>query len=150
MELYRIGAEWLSDQVDIENLLKMDRYAGGHDEQMKDLIKGAKTIGHWNEDDYQGSVATCVELPNGEFAIYNDYYGSCSGCDSWEDAEDEDVKKMCHDLATGAYVFKTLDDVKTFLSSKSDKPQHSDWFCEYGEDPATNLLNEILQTQKEA
>lgn len=99
----------------------MPKYAGGHDDQMKGLFKDVEVIAHWNENDYQGQVATCVKFKKGKFkgkyAIYNDYYGSCSGCDAWEDAPDEDIRKLCINLSNSAYIFKTLDDVKEFLSN---------------------------------
>ncbi len=112
-----IQTDELQSMIDWENLLKMERSAGGHDEQMKGLFKNAEVIGHWNEGDYQGEVATCVQLEDGRFAIYNDYYGSCSGCDSWEDATDEEARAMCINLANGAYVFSNLENVKEFLKT---------------------------------
>lgn len=116
-KLYHISDE-LQALIDWENVMAMPRYAGGHDEQMKGLFKGAKVVAHWNQGNYQGTVATCVKLPDGHFLAYNDYYGSCSGCDSWEDATDVEVKKLCIDLANGAYIFDSLDDVVTFLSQE--------------------------------
>ena len=127
----------LQNQINWEEIMSMSRYAGGHDEQMQSLFVGTEVIGHYNEEDYQGQVATCVKLLSGEYAIYNDYYGSCSGCDAWEDASDEDVKKMCIDLSNSAYIFETLDDVKEFLSVDHDSSQY-DW-CGV----AQGLLEEI-------
>ncbi|MFA5014296.1 MAG: hypothetical protein WC549_01965 [Actinomycetota bacterium] len=116
-----IQSDKLQKYIDWENLMKMERNSGGHDEQMKGLFKNVTVIAHWNENDYQGEVATCVKFNSGEFkgkyAIYNDYYGSCSGCDAWEDATDEEVKNMCVGLSNSAYIFNSLDDVKEFLVS---------------------------------
>lgn len=109
----------LQKQIDIENILKMPRYAGGHDDQMKGLIKGAKVIAHYNEGDYQGTVATCIKIPSGEFILYNDFYGSCSGCDAWEDASDENIIKMCNDLVYDSLIFDTLEEVKIYLSKET-------------------------------
>lgn len=117
----------LQKLIDWDSIMKMPRYAGGHDEQMQGLISDAVVIGHWNEGDYQGMVATCVKLPDGRFAIYNDYYGSCSGCDSWEDATDEEVKNMCIGLANDAYVFSTIEDVKEYLASTEEDSAWSSW-----------------------
>lgn len=117
----------LQNLIDWESIMKMPRYAGGHDDQMKGLITGAKVVGHWNERDYQGMVATCIQIPDGRFAIYNDYYGSCSGCDAWEDSTDEEVKNMCINLANGAYVFNSLEDVKEFLLSIETNTGWSSW-----------------------
>jgi len=132
----------LAKQIDIENLLKMDRGAGGHDEQMQGLIKGAQVIAHWNEGDYQGQVATIVRVPSGEFLVYNDFYGSCSGCDAWEDAKDDDVKKMCNDLVYTAKIFNTLKEVFAFLEGmKGDEEGSYAWGkC------ADGLLEELWKT----
>jgi len=94
--------------MNTENLLKMERWSGGHDEQMKKLIKGARVISHYNEGGYQGVVATIVQIPSGEFVAYTDYYGSCSGCDAWEDATDESVLKMCQDLIYTSIISDSL------------------------------------------
>lgn len=117
----------LQKLIDWDSIMKMPRYAGGHDEQMQGLIAGAVVVGHWNEGGYQGMVATCVKLPDGRFIIYNDYYGSCSGCDSWEGATDEEVKNMCIGLANGSYVFNTLEDVKEYLTSTEEDFTWSSW-----------------------
>lgn len=127
---YHISDE-LQKLIDWENIMTMPRYAGGHDDQMKGLFKGSKVIAHYNEGDYQGTVATCVKLSDGRFVIYNDYYGSCSGCDSWEDASDEEVKSMCINLSNGAYIFNSLTDVKEYLESVIENTTESfDWaYC---------------------
>lgn len=127
MEKKYIISDTLQQIIDWENIMKMPRYAGGHDEQMQGLFKDVKVIGHWNEGDYQGMVATCVQLPDGWFAIYNDYYGSCSGCDSWEDASDESVKAMCINLSNGAYIFQSIEDVKEYLGGIDDNSSCFDW-----------------------
>ena len=113
--LYHISDE-LQNLIDWTNIYKMPRYAGGHDEQMKGLFIGAKVIAQWKQDDYQGIVATCVKIPDGRYLLYNDYFGSCSGCDAWEDATDEEVKNLCITLANSAYIFASLKDIITFLS----------------------------------
>lgn len=136
MDKKYIISDTLHQFIDWENIMNMPRYADGHDEQMEGLFKNSKVIGHWNEGNYQGTVATCVQLPDGRFVLYNDYYGSCSGCDSWVDATDEEVKSMCIDLSNGAYIFDNLDDVKEFLSM--DEFDNYSWYsC------AKGLLNEI-------
>ena len=138
-----IQTDELQNLIDWQNIMPMSRYAGGHDEQMKGLFKDVEVIAHWNENDYQGQVATCVKFIKGKFkgkyAIYNDYYGSCSGCDAWEDASDENVRKLCTDLSNSAYIFKTLEEVKEFLSNSNDEgKQWSSWSS-----VASNLLENI-------
>jgi len=75
--------EDLVQRVNWETIKPLGRYAGGHDQQMENLLKNSTVLAHWNEGDYQGQVATCVQLNDTkEVIIYNDWYGSCSGCDS--------------------------------------------------------------------
>ena len=130
----------LQKLIDWDKLMKLPRYAGGHDDQMISLFKDSELIAHWNLGDYQGEVATCVRLADNMFVIYNDYYGSCGGCDSWEDANDTEVRNMCINLSNGAYVFKSILDVIEFLNSTGvDKS--------FGWNTLTSkgLLNEILK-----
>lgn len=128
METKYIISDTLQSLIDWGNIMQMERYAGGHDDQMKGLFKDSTVIAHWNEGGYQGMVATCVRLSDKRYVIYNDYYGSCSGCDSWENASDKEVKSMCINLSNGAYIFLSLLDVKQYLESIIDNPNESfDW-----------------------
>lgn len=130
----------LQKLIDWDNLMKLSRYAGGHDDQMIGLFKNSELIAHWNSGDYQGEVATCVRLADNMFVIYNDYYGSCSGCDSWEDANDTEVRNMCINLSNGSYVFNTLLDVIEFLKS-TEVDRSFGW----KNDTSKGLLDEILK-----
>ena len=108
----------LIERIDWKELMPLERCAGGHDEHMKGLLKDVTLIAHWNEGDYQGEVATCVMLNDTkEIVIYSDYYGSCSGCDAWDDASDAEIIQMCRQLACDAYVFKNIEDCKEFLTN---------------------------------
>lgn len=128
----------LADRVDWDAIMPLDRCSGGHDEQMQALLKDATILGHYNEGDYQGNVATCVRLNDtGEVVIYNDSYGSCSGCDAWENAPDEEVRQMCRQLACGAYVFPNLTECVDFLTHGNVEKSY-DW-----DDTRTVLLAEI-------
>lgn len=110
----------MQELIDWSAIMPMPRYAGGHDEQMQGLFKGATVLGHWNEGDYQGTVATAVQLADGRVAVYQDSYGSCAGCDAWEDANDDRVRTLCRNLANGAYLFPTAGDAVVWLESASD------------------------------
>ena len=135
-----ITKDEIFELMNTEELLKMGRYSGGHDDQMKGLIKGAEVIGHYNEGDYQGEVATCLLLPDGTYMVYIDYYGSCSGCDAWEGANNEDVIKMCQDLIYTSHLFNTLEEVEVFLSDDEEKKYSTSW--------KLGLLKEIKEKQK--
>lgn len=132
-------SDQLQSQIDWENIMKMSRYAGGHDDQMMGLFKNSTVIGHYNEGNWQGTVATCVLLEDGEYVIYNDYYGSCSGCDSWEGATDESVRNMCIGLSNDSYIFSTIGDVVNFL--KWENKEKYSWSTEV----SLGLLLEIMK-----
>ena len=78
------------------------------------MFKDVEVIAHWNENDYQGQVGTCVKFTKGKFkgkyAIYNDYYGSCSGCDSWENATGAGFRVLvgCEESQTVCKAFREL------------------------------------------
>lgn len=134
----------LQNQINWGVIMKLERYAGGHDEQMKQLFTNSKVIAHWNEGEYQGQVATCVKLLDGRYAIYNDYYGSCSGCDLWENASDHEVRNMCITLAKGAYVFEDFENLIKFLENVDEESNYN-W-----SGTGQNLLKEIKKLNKGA
>jgi hypothetical protein len=129
----------IQKMIDWEKIMKMNRCAGGHDDQMIGLFKDSTLIGHYNEGGYGGQVATCVQLSDGKFAIYNDYYGSCSGCDAWEDALDENIRAMCIGLSNDTYVFNNAYDVIEFLKLDNKDRYSWDLSCSDG------LLQEIMK-----
>lgn len=45
----------------------------------------AEIIWECSEDDYQGHANILAYMSDGRFAHYEWTYGSCSGCDDWED-----------------------------------------------------------------
>ena len=129
----------LQEQIDWDNIMPMNRSAGGHDNQMKGLFRNSTLVGHYNEGNCQGQVATCVQLENGEYAIYNDYYGSCNGCDVVFDCvDDDDVRRLCINLSNSAFIFKSLTDVIEFLNSDKESYKY-DW----DEDLSKGLLDSI-------
>jgi len=129
----------LYKMINSDNLLKMNRFAGGHDKQMKGLIKDAEVIAHFNEGDYQGMVATILKVDNDTFIVYSDYYGSCSGCDAWEDATDENIMEMCKNLVYTCKIFPSLNEVITFLNTQDSN---------FGETCSLGLLNDLKQAEK--
>lgn len=48
------------------------------------LFGQAEIIWECSENDYQGHANILAHMPDGQFAHYEWTYGSCSGCDDWE------------------------------------------------------------------
>jgi hypothetical protein len=59
------------------------RYSGEL-EDLLDELKAVKELRVDFDNDYQGHVDVDVLLEDGKVFSYKYYYGSCSGCDSWE------------------------------------------------------------------
>lgn len=67
-------------------------------------------------------------LPEIGYVVVSDYFGSCSGCDAYENCSDEELKNLCIQLANNAHSFSTLNELYQFLSVEvaSDKGAYYD------------------------
>lgn len=55
-------------------------------------VRGERVLIHERFGSYQGEWMTLALNPHaGEYRIYKDYYGSCSGCDAWEGSDLESL-----------------------------------------------------------
>lgn len=116
----------LVESINWDAVMEQPRYAGGHDEIMLSVFDGAaEVIAHYNSGGYDGDVATAWKFPCGTVAIITDYYGSCSGCDAYEDASDEDLRRLVSNMVGSARIFDTPEDAAKFCDSGD---------IEYGED----------------
>lgn len=84
----------------------------------------AKVIVSWVQEDYQGDLAYAYEFPDGTVVLMTDSFGSCSGCDSWEYATDEEAKAMIQQLAINSRVFANRVNAQEFLDSAAGNPEH--------------------------
>jgi len=108
----------LKDLLDWEQIMIQPRYAGGHEEVMKVLFRGATVLASFVEDDYDGQLGFVYKVPwndTEKVALVTDYFGSCSGCDAWEDADDETARELCLALANNAKLFRTIADAIAYL-----------------------------------
>ena len=139
----------LVGQIDFANLQPLERYAGGHDSHMKGLFRGASVLVHWNENDYQGTVATAHLHPDGTVTAIVDTYGSCSGCDAWKGSSWDDARKMLIGLAESALVFPNAQAFEAFLRELAAAPlswdewKQLDLDFEWDDKVAKGLLEEI-------
>lgn len=114
----------IKDQVDWQKVMSAPGYAGGHEEVMKSLFgDNAKVIAEYIEDDYQGTEAFAYEFPDGTVAILTDYFGSCSGCDSWEDSSDEDARKMIESLVHSTRIFPAKQQAAEWSATVEDRAE---------------------------
>lgn len=108
----------LIDLVDWPVVMSQSRCAGGHEDVLLNIFGPTSlVIAWWSEDDYQGTVAIATLLQDGRIVVMTDYYGSCSGCDGWDCATDEDARKMITDLVNSAKVFDNALDAKEWCAN---------------------------------
>lgn len=99
----------LDTEIDWDTVMRQPRYAGGHEEVMRAIFGDrSQVVAWWSEEDYQGTVAIAHQLDDGRVVVMTDYYGSCSGCDQWEDCTDDEARKMVLDLVHHARVFLSV------------------------------------------
>lgn len=109
-----------------ELVLKLPRRASGHEEIMKGIFGDAEKAIAWHcDNDYQGECAVAHKVGRG-VAVFTDYFGSCSGCDSWEDADDDSVSLQVLALVKAAKVFSSAARAADWLEALDvkEEPQH--------------------------
>ena len=95
------------------------------------LFKDAEIIWEDSDDDYQGYATVLAQMADGRFCLYDWTYGSCSGCDEWEDrglSDDEIEIEMCR----AAAFFSTVEQVQRYF--------HLDPYVEDVPWPSANLV----------
>jgi len=84
-----------------------------HLDEVLDRLKGVYILRLEFEDGWQGNVDTDVLLEDGRVFSYSYSYGSCSGCDQWEDFTG-DVTQVMLDEAT---IFDNMDQYLAYLNT---------------------------------
>jgi hypothetical protein len=111
----------LKDCLDWDRIMKTQRYAGGHTGVMDVLFKNSHVLTSHVEDDYSGTVGYVYLIYDfhsiAKIVVISDSFGSCSGCDSWEDSSDEDARNLCIQLANNAHLFDSIQEAVTFLKN---------------------------------
>lgn len=116
---YELGSACgLTERIDWKTVLAAPRYAGGHEEVMRSIFGAdSEVIAWWTDGDWQGTIAIAHKMTDGLVLVMTDYYGSCSGCDNWEGASDEDAKKLILDLVNNARVFKSVEEAQAWCAN---------------------------------
>jgi hypothetical protein len=113
----------LKDLLNWEKIMNEPRCAGGHSDIMNNLFMNAKVVASHIENEYQGNEAFAYKIANGRYVLVTDYFGSCSGCDAWEDASNEEVRNLCIQLANNAHEFKSVGRMIDFIIEHSDSAE---------------------------
>lgn len=83
---------------------------------VKQALPDGEIVSSVGSCDYQGSVAIVAKLDDGNWLHYAWSYGSCSGCDAWEDEPEESVKE---EIRNGAAILDR-DSFLRYLVSAAD------------------------------
>lgn len=129
----------LKDFLDWNRIMKAEgRSAGGHSEILDCLFKDSVVLASHIDDDYQGKTGYVYIVHNfinfAKIVVVSDYFGSCSGCDVWEDASDEDIRDLCIQLANNAHMFDSINEAIEFLDHiAKNKPSEYYDLCSLAE-----------------
>lgn len=115
----------LKDFLDWDRILKAKRYSGGHTDVMEVLFLNGIVLASVTTGDYQGTVGYAYLVygytHTAKIVLVSDSYGSCSGCDAWEDASDVDLRQLCTNLANDAHMFDSIEEAITWLRTITNK-----------------------------
>ena len=114
----------MADFINWEVMLDADqtgRYAGSHVDALSKMFVDAQMIASESDDDYDGHDSLVLLFapanPNIEpkIVLITSYFGSCSGCDMWEDADDEDLRELLTAIANNARLFDSFEEIDAFF-----------------------------------
>jgi len=123
----------MSDFIDWETMLddsKTMRSSGSKIDQLSRMFLHSHMIASDSSGDYQGEDTVVIlftpPIPDTDpkIIIISSYYGSCSGCDSWEDANDKNMKEILESLANNARLFDNFEDTIKYLESVTQAEQY--------------------------
>jgi len=149
----------VADFINWEIMLDEDktpRYSGSHIDQMKNFLVDSDIIASEYDDNYQGhdSMVFLFTPANPKLdpklIIVTSYFGSCSGCDAWENAKDDDLRQSLVAIANNARVFDSFEDILRFFDEIIEKLDDDDNV--YGEyydlhNHAKSLRKQIEKTE---
>ena len=116
----------LKDIINWDVVMTQPRTAGGHQEIMDKLFINAEVLAKHVQNDYQGELGYVYQLEDKRVVITNDYFGSCSGCDAYEDSTDEQLRNLCIQLANNSRTFENIPEAMNFL--RSVKQDHAIYY----------------------
>lgn len=139
------------DSINWQEAMAAPRCAGGHRDVMDVLFKGkAAILASYVEDGYDGELAYAYWFPDGTVCVITDYFGSCSGCDSWEDASADDARRLITSMVTSSRLFPSHQALSKYIADggpeEASEFSHRAAAClEIPADPISRLLRELAE-----
>jgi len=103
----------LIDQCTIKKYGAVEGY--GRSAMIKAALPEEAELQTYSTDGYQGKMAFVIRL-EGEIWLHNDYFGSCSYCDSFIDNQENWTEKMMRK----AYCFDSEENAIEYLETTED------------------------------
>jgi len=130
----------MADFIDWEVMLdesQVSRYAGSHIDELSKLFRDSRMIASNSSGSYQGD--DCVVYlftpidPQFEpkIVIITSYFGSCSGCDAWEDIKDDDLRELLIAIVNNARLFDSFKEVHKFFDELIERLDSDEPYGEY-------------------
>jgi hypothetical protein len=137
-----MNKQQILDSIDWLKVMQAPRNAGGHEEVFENIFGGnAVVIAKFIQNDYQGDEAFAFQFQDGTIAIMTDYFGSCSVCDSWEDANDEEAMNLIISMVTSSRIFGTLDEAIEYCENAEDDA------CDYPMRASRQLVDQLTNSK---
>lgn len=144
--------EMLKDFLDWDRIMKANRNSGGHSDVMEVLFINGIVLGHVSSNDYQGNLGYAYLVYDfnhvAKIVLISDSYGSCSGCDQWEDASDADVRQLCTGLANDAHAFDSIEEAIEWLRKEAVEDGAFYEWRELGDQLANELTKKLEEIKK--
>lgn len=109
-----------------------DRWVGDSLDSLYTFLREpAHVIAAESVGSYQGThyaILAVYSGPQSSYALWTDYYGSCSGCDAYIDAEPQECFEMTKGTLRNIRKFWSLDEIEDAIEAmKKDAANYSFW-----------------------
>lgn len=85
------------------------------EDALEEVLPNIAEIKTCRKGSYNGEISIVIRL-KGEIWLYNDYFGSCSGCDYFL----SDHNGWTEDMLRNAYCFETKEDAIDYMNNSED------------------------------
>ena len=110
----------------LENLTEHCRYSEDLDTLIVSLGGYKKVLRLDYDSDYSGYVDVDLELNNGVVFSYKYWYGSCSGCDKWEDELGSDHAQVVEVMRKEATYFDNMEQYTAWRNMVAKRQEERD------------------------
>lgn len=120
----------MADFIDWKTMLDESitpRTAGSHVDHLSKMFVNSHMIAHHSDGNWSGwdAVVILFAPPNPalkpKIVLITDHFGSCSGCDVWDEVSDRTLKELLISIANNARTFDSFEEIDNFLGEIIDR-----------------------------